>query len=102
MRTHSSIIQDAGGAAKVAAALGLTSRHSTVKSWSSRDSIPAEHWAAFASQGWASLEELALAAASKGQARDPGDPANEGEQPITGTLAPAEAAVTRNEGGAFR
>lgn len=33
----------------------------TVRSWAQRNSIPAEHWAWFAAEGHATLEELALA-----------------------------------------
>lgn len=48
-----------------AIAMGLgVSRH-TVRSWIQRDSIPADQWITFAAQGWASLDELAEAAARR-------------------------------------
>ena len=61
MRTHSQIVKAAGTAEAVAEQRGVSVH--TVRSWMQRDSIPAEHWAAFARNGWASLDELALAAA---------------------------------------
>lgn len=63
MRTHTDIVKAAGQPEAVGTALGV-SRH-TVRSWIQRDSIPADHWITFAAQGWASLDELAKAAARK-------------------------------------
>jgi hypothetical protein len=63
MRTHAQIVAAAGKPEEVAIRR-CVSVH-TVRSWVQRDSIPAEHWAAFADEGNASLEELALAAAAR-------------------------------------
>lgn len=63
MRTHAEIVAGAGRPEDVALRRGVSVH--TVRSWMQRDSIPAEHWAGFAGEGLASLEELALAAASK-------------------------------------
>ena len=62
MKTHGQIIKDVKGAKNIAVECRVSVH--TVRSWITRDSIPAEHWAAFAGNGWASLEELAGAAAS--------------------------------------
>lgn len=61
MRTHSEIVKAAGTTEEVASARGVSVH--TVRSWVQRNSIPADQWAAFAASGWASLEELAVAAA---------------------------------------
>lgn len=63
MRTHSTIITDAGGPAKVAKVIPAAS--GTVKQWRRLDSIPAPYWQGFADQGIASLEELAAGAARR-------------------------------------
>ena len=62
MRSHSQIIRDVG--AETVADRTDTSIH-TVRSWAQRDSIPAVQWAWFASQGHATLEELATYAAQR-------------------------------------
>lgn len=63
MQTHADIVKAAGTAEEVARARNVSIH--TVRSWIQRDSIPAEHWAAFASDGAATLEELAFAAATR-------------------------------------
>lgn len=63
MRTHSEIVRGAGSPEMIAEARGVSIH--TVRSWVHRDSIPAEHWAGFASAKWATLDELAQAAAGK-------------------------------------
>lgn len=63
MQTHADIVKNAGTADEVARARNVSIH--TVRSWIQRDSIPAEHWAGFALDGKATLQELALAAASK-------------------------------------
>lgn len=67
MRTHAQIVTAAGKPEEVAIRRGVSVH--TVRSWIQRDSIPAEHWAGFADDGAASLEDLALAAAERGKAR---------------------------------
>lgn len=61
MLTHSDIVREAGRPEELALALGV-SRH-TVRSWIQRDSIPADQWSTFAKKGFATLEQLAEAAA---------------------------------------
>ncbi len=61
MRNHSTIVS-AVGAEKIAAERGVSIH--TARSWSQRDSIPAEHWQAFVNAEWATLEELAAHAAA--------------------------------------
>jgi uncharacterized protein YjcR len=63
MRTHSEIVSAAGRPEVVAEQRGVSVH--TVRSWIQRDSIPAEHWAAFAGDDHATLKELADAAARK-------------------------------------
>jgi uncharacterized protein YjcR len=63
MRTHSQIVAAAGRAEEIAIRRGVSVH--TVRSWAQRDSIPGEHWAGFAEDGHATLEELAVAAAAK-------------------------------------
>lgn len=65
MRTHADIIRDAGGPVAVHDGLGLEAKQHTVRSWLQRDSIPADHWKACALAGFATLDELATAAAAK-------------------------------------
>jgi hypothetical protein len=55
MRSHSSIIRDAGRS-KVAAALPAPIH--TVNSWVQRDSIPVQHWQSFVQNNWSTLAEL--------------------------------------------
>ena len=63
IRTHADIIADAS----VARIADLTnvSIH-TVAAWRKRDSIPGWHWLAFRDAGFATLEELAVAASASG------------------------------------
>lgn len=96
MRTHQDIIR-AVGAVGVHDGLGFIDKLNTVRSWIQRDSIPAEHWAAFAAKGWASLEELAEAAAEK-RRRDEG----RGEPAMAENLPAPETPVTRNGEAEFR
>jgi hypothetical protein len=63
MRTHSEIVKAVGSPEKVAEHCGVSVH--TVRSWIQRDSIPADQWAAFAKDEWATLEELAMAAARR-------------------------------------
>jgi hypothetical protein len=63
MRTHAAIVAAAGKPEDIAVSRSVSVH--TVRSWMQRDSIPAEHWAGFADDGHASLEELALAAAAR-------------------------------------
>lgn len=63
MRTHQQILKDAGGPAKVAGIVGAQA--GTAKQWGRADSIPAPYWASFAANGFATLEELAEAAAKR-------------------------------------
>ena len=62
MRSHDQIVREA----KPERLVELTgvSIH-TARSWIQRNSIPAEHWAAVAGEGIATLDELAAAAAAK-------------------------------------
>lgn len=63
MRTHQQIIDDAKGLSALARSVGAAPN--TAKQWRRNDSIPATYWAAIASNGFASLEELADAAEAK-------------------------------------
>lgn len=63
MTSHTDIVKRAGKAEAIAIARGVSPH--TVRSWALRDSIPAEHWAWFASEGHATLEELAAVAAAR-------------------------------------
>lgn len=63
MRTHSKIIDDAGGYQAVAAK--LSEPVARVRFWQRRDSIPAEAWKKFSDKRVASLKELAEAAATR-------------------------------------
>ncbi len=65
MRTHKQIITDAGGVSAVHADMASVVSQHTVRSWFQRENIPAEYFAYFAARGWASVDELALAAAVK-------------------------------------
>ena len=57
MRTHSEIVKLAGTPEEIATWLGVSVH--TVRSWIQRNSIPADHWMAFANAGHADLAELA-------------------------------------------
>lgn len=70
MRTHSEIVA-AADCAKVAELRGASIH--TVRSWGQRNSIPAEHWAAFLETGAATLEELAAGVKPR-KAKDSGEP----------------------------
>lgn len=72
MRTHAQIVAAAGKPEEVALRRGVSVH--TVRSWIQRDSIPAEHWAGFADDGRATLEELAAAAAAKREAPPEDEP----------------------------
>lgn len=62
-RSHAKIIEDYGGSAKVAHAIGA--EPNTAKPWKRNDSIPSAYWNSIAKAGIATLEELAEAAAEK-------------------------------------
>jgi hypothetical protein len=63
MHSHSAIVKNAGTAEAVAERRRVSVH--TVRSWIKRDSIPPEHWEAFAKDGAATLEQLAAAAARR-------------------------------------
>lgn len=72
MRSHSSIIEDAGGVSAVRKALadrGLDLPDETVRSWPKRQhghgSIPPEYWPSLVSLELATLAELAQAAEAR-------------------------------------
>jgi hypothetical protein len=56
MRTHTDIVKDAGKAAEVALACGVSIY--AVRAWIQRNGIPAHHWATFINRGFAGLDEL--------------------------------------------
>lgn len=58
MRDHATIVREAGAVEDVAKARGISPH--TVRSWIHRNRIPAEQWAAFAANGWATTDELAF------------------------------------------
>jgi uncharacterized protein YjcR len=58
--THSDIVRHAGRPDDVAQSLGVSVH--TVRSWIRRNSLPAEHWAKFEREGWATTRQLAAAA----------------------------------------
>lgn len=62
MLTHSEIVRRAGKPEEIAAVVGVSVH--TVRSWIQRDSIPADKWVAMVGAGWATLDDLAIAAAS--------------------------------------
>ena len=62
MRSHAQIVRDAGSADELAEKRNVSVH--TVRSWIQRDSIPPEHWAAFASEDQNILAELAEYAAA--------------------------------------
>lgn len=61
MTNHRETVRAAGTPEEVATWRGVSVH--TVRSWIQRNSIPAEHWLAFAEAGHADLEELARGAA---------------------------------------
>ena len=63
MRTHLQILSDAGTDGEIAARLGLKAHQP--RDWRIRKSIPADQWIAFSTNGLATLEELAEAAAER-------------------------------------
>jgi hypothetical protein len=63
MTTHADIVKRSGTDAALADTFGVNSHQ--VRDWRLRDSIPPERWEAFALKGYATLEELAGAAAAK-------------------------------------
>lgn len=60
MRTHSDIIDDAGGPSQFARSIGV--EPNTVFPWRRADRIPAAHWAVISGQNLATLDELASGA----------------------------------------
>ena len=58
MRTHSQIIDDAGGHKSLARQLGLDERRTMF--WKRRDSIPSNCWLLLNDKGVATFRELAL------------------------------------------
>lgn len=66
MRTHLQIIADAGGYRALADKLGEAPNRA--RFWERRQSIPPNKWKAVSDAGLATLEELALAAATPRQA----------------------------------
>ena len=66
-RTHSQIIDEAGGPTKFGAAVGGDGN--VAKGWMRNNSIPGPYWDAAAKAGLATLEELAEAAAAEKQRR---------------------------------
>ena len=62
MRDFTTIITDAGSDATIAQALGIKPHQP--RDWRLRNSVPAQHWQEFARREWATLEELAAAAAT--------------------------------------
>ena len=65
-RSHTQIIDDAGGVNEVASATNA-SASGKVRFWYDRDSIPGKYWNAVAAAGFATLDELAAAAEHKRQ-----------------------------------
>lgn len=63
MLTHSEIAKKAGTHEAAADRFGVSIH--TFRSWIMRDSIPADQWTAFATAGFATLEQLAAAAEHK-------------------------------------
>ena len=61
MRSHSTIISDAGGPSAVARILGVAA--GTVKQWGRSGSIPGAYWFAINAAGLARFHELAVAVA---------------------------------------
>lgn len=69
MRTHRQIIEDGGGAAKVAKRLtddgGVEVEANTIYPWVRTDSIPGHYWPAFERADLATIVELAAHAEAK-------------------------------------
>lgn len=63
MRSHSQIIEAAGGVAGLARAIGAP--YNRVRQWPGSDSIPAPYWSAVVAAGFSTLDELAAAAERK-------------------------------------
>lgn len=63
MVTHAEIVSRSGSEAELALALNVKKHQ--VRDWRLRNSIPPERWQAFAEAGYATLEELAGAAAAR-------------------------------------
>lgn len=66
-RHHDVILNEAGGVAAVRrklAEMRVELPDATVRSWASRRAIPAQYWSAFDALGFATLDELAAAAAA--------------------------------------
>lgn len=68
MRSHQTILKEAGPDAAVAEALGV--KPFNVRDWRLRQSIPAERWKQIVDLGWTSYEELAAAVAKSIAAND--------------------------------
>ena len=66
MKTHAQIIEHSGKDAALAEKLNV--KPYQVRDWRLRGRIPPEHWKAFAGHGYATLEELAEAAAERADA----------------------------------
>ena len=60
MRSHTDIINDAGGVAAFARKIGAP--YNRVRQWPTADSIPAPYWKATVEQSLATFDELAIAA----------------------------------------
>lgn len=60
MRTHTQIIEDAGGVASFAAAIDAP--YNRARQWVPADSIPAPYWRAVVKAKLATFDELAIAA----------------------------------------
>ena len=66
MRSHATVIRDAGGVAAFIRRLNLpTHRDAAVRQWLARNSIPPEYWPLLASEGLSTLSELTLAHAAR-------------------------------------
>ena len=63
MRSHRTIIADAGGPTAFGSKIAVTGN--TVKQWARGDSIPARYWRDVTAQGLATSDELIEAAAQK-------------------------------------
>lgn len=63
MKSHRDIVGQAGTPETVAKVCGVSVH--TVRSWMQRNRVPAEHWSALVDAKWATLEDLAAAAAER-------------------------------------
>ena len=68
MRTHSQIIEDAGGPTSVAKV--TSAEPGTVKQWKRLDSIPGRYWIDLAAAGLSTMDELGLAAKTRASTQD--------------------------------